>query len=248
MSTRHDGVVRRSLGPALLRPALLTLTATLALAGCSGTEDEADGKPMRGEIRQERKHGLRRASVRDFHSFRVSWVKLALNAGVPMEHVQKVTGHRTAQIVQKHYFQPGKEVFRAALAEKLPALMGGKVRSELTREKICARLETMNAGNWGTVRQELLAGLRALEEKHALIGDARGKGLMCALELVSDREKKTPPAKDVVQKVQDIAYQAGVLMRTSGPNVIISPPLIITAKDVERILSALDEGLTGASK
>lgn len=35
--------MRRSLGPALLRPVLLTLTATLALAGCSGTEDEADG-------------------------------------------------------------------------------------------------------------------------------------------------------------------------------------------------------------
>ena len=43
MSTRHDGVVRRSLGPVLLGPALLTLTTALALAGCSGTEDEADG-------------------------------------------------------------------------------------------------------------------------------------------------------------------------------------------------------------
>lgn len=95
---------------------------------------------------------------------------------------------------------------------------------------------------------ELLAGLQGLKDKHALIGDARGKGLMCAIELVSDREKKTAPAKDVVQKVQDIAYEAGVLMRTSGPNIIISPPLIITATDVQRILSALDEGLTGASR
>lgn len=93
---------------------------------------------------------------------------------------------------------------------------------------------------------ELLAGLQALKEKHELIGDARGKGLMCALELVSDRAKKSPAAKDKVQMVQDIAYKNGVMVRTSGPNIIISPPLIITAKDVPRILNALEAGLTEA--
>ena len=93
---------------------------------------------------------------------------------------------------------------------------------------------------------ELLAGLKELENRHELIGDVRGKGLMCALELVSDRVKKTPAAKDVVQKVQDVAYEAGVMVRTSGANVIMSPPLVITAKDVARIVSALDEGLTAA--
>ena len=132
----------------------------LAQAGFYDADDAGEGQPMRGEIRQERKQGLRKASVRDFHSFRVTWVTLALNAGVPMELVQKVTGHKTAQIVMKHYFQPGKEDFRAALAAKLPALMGGKVQKELTKEQLCAKLERMSANNWSTVRQELLAGLR----------------------------------------------------------------------------------------
>ena len=91
---------------------------------------------------------------------------------------------------------------------------------------------------------ELMAGLNALHAKHQAIGDVRGIGLMCALELVSDRGKKSPPAKETVQKVQDIAYKAGVMVRTSGPNIILSPPLIITAKDVTRIVSALDEGLS----
>ncbi|MGE0279216.1 MAG: aspartate aminotransferase family protein [Rhizobiaceae bacterium] len=94
---------------------------------------------------------------------------------------------------------------------------------------------------------ELLKGLTELAAKHELIGDVRGKGLMCALELVFDRAKKTPAAKDVVQKVHDVAYDAGVMVRTSGPNVIMSPPLIVTAKDVARIVSALDEGLSAAS-
>jgi putrescine aminotransferase len=94
---------------------------------------------------------------------------------------------------------------------------------------------------------ELLTGLTELGAKHELIGDVRGKGLMGALELVSDRVKKTPAAKDVVQKVHDVAYAAGVMVRTSGPNIIMSPPLVINAKDVTRIVSALDEGLTAAS-
>ncbi|OYU37913.1 MAG: aspartate aminotransferase family protein [Pseudorhodobacter sp. PARRP1] len=104
------------------------------------------------------------------------------------------------------------------------------------------------AGNAGARGAELLAGLHALKAKHPLIGDARGKGLMCAVELVTDHTTKAAPAKDVVQKVQDGAYAEGVMMRTSGANIIMSPPLIVTAADVQKILSALDAGLKEASK
>ncbi|MDE2445605.1 MAG: aminotransferase class III-fold pyridoxal phosphate-dependent enzyme [Alphaproteobacteria bacterium] len=93
---------------------------------------------------------------------------------------------------------------------------------------------------------ELLAGLHDLSTRHELVGNARGKGLMCALELVSDRAKKSPAAKDAVQKVQDVAYKNGVMIRTSGSNIIMSPPLIVTRKDIQRIISALDAGLTAA--
>ncbi|HEY5233667.1 MAG TPA: tyrosine-type recombinase/integrase [Verrucomicrobiae bacterium] len=77
----------------------------------------------RGEIHVARKKGLRRASVRDFHSFRVTWVTLALTARVPLELVQKVTGHKTTDIVLKHYFQPGQETFRQALQSAMPKLL-----------------------------------------------------------------------------------------------------------------------------
>jgi putrescine---pyruvate transaminase len=93
---------------------------------------------------------------------------------------------------------------------------------------------------------ELLSGLHKLKEQHELIGDARGKGLMCCLELVSNRQTKSSAAKDVVQKVQEIAYQNGVMVRTSGPNIILSPPLIVTTTDIHRILSALDVAMKGA--
>ncbi|MGV1791056.1 aminotransferase class III-fold pyridoxal phosphate-dependent enzyme [Rhizobium sp. A37_96] len=102
------------------------------------------------------------------------------------------------------------------------------------------------AANAAARGEELLAGLKALQNKHELIGDVRGKGLMCAIELVSDRAKKSGAAKDVVQKVHDATYEAGVMVRTSGANVIMSPPLIVTAGDVQTILTALDAGLAAA--
>ena len=76
----------------------------------------------------------------------------------------------------------------------------------------------------------------------------RGVSRMAALELVSDRAKKSAAAKDVVQKVYDTAYEAGVMVRTSGANVILSPPLVITAADVGRIISALDAGLSAVGR
>ena len=90
----------------------------------------------------ERKHGLRRASVRDFHSFRVTWVTLALTAGVPLELVQKVTGHKTTDIVLKHYFQPGREAFRSALNAAMPKLlMSGSVPDGPTSKNL--KVETL---------------------------------------------------------------------------------------------------------
>ena len=100
------------------------------------------------------------------------------------------------------------------------------------------------ATNAGARGLELMAGLETLKAKHELVGDVRGKGLMCALELVADRKTKAAAAKDVVASVYEGAYEAGVMVRTSGANIILSPPLVITAAEVERIVAALDAGLS----
>lgn len=94
---------------------------------------------------------------------------------------------------------------------------------------------------------ELIAGCRALQEKHDLIGDVRGQGLMVCLELVSDRAAKTPAGKDAVGRLFEATYDAGVMIRVSGNNVILSPPLVLTSGDVTRILDALDAGLQAAA-
>lgn len=77
--------------------------------------------------RKDRGRGCRAASVLDWHALRVTWVTLALSSGVPMEVVKLVTGHKTVEVVLKHYFKPGREQLRALLSDKLPeVLTGGK--------------------------------------------------------------------------------------------------------------------------
>ncbi len=91
--------------------------------------------------------------------------------------------------------------------------------------------------------QELFDGLLALQSRHQPIGDVRGgHGLMCAVELVADRKTKKPADKTIPAKVQAAAYKAGAMVRVSGNNIILSPPLVVTSADVQVILSALEAG------
>lgn len=109
-----------------------------------------------GEIHAKRNGGLRRASVRDFHSFRVTWVTLALTAGVPLELVQKVTGHKTVDVVLKHYYQPGREEFRRALQSAMPKLLTNG--SKTPKDQMLEILDGIKAKTW----KKDAARLRAL--------------------------------------------------------------------------------------
>jgi len=95
-----------------------------------------------------------------------------------------------------------------------------------------------NAAARGT---QLFAGFEALKDKHEIIGDVRGgHGLMTAIEMVSDRDAKTPIDAKTATAIQEATYDAGAMVRVSGPNLILSPPLVLTEADVNTILSALD--------
>ena len=99
-----------------------------------------------------------------------------------------------------------------------------------------------NAAARGT---ELYQGIVALKDRHDIIGDVRGgHGLMLGIEMVSDRATKTPIDKATIGKVQKAAYEAGAMVRMSGPNLMMSPPLILTSDDVQTILGALEAGFS----
>jgi len=95
----------------------------------------------------------------------------------------------------------------------------------------------------------LMARLRELAERHPIIGDVRGMGLMIAVELVRDRATKEP-APDVLGRVQNEAKRRGLIIGRGGlhANVIrICPPLIVSERDVDDAAHILDEAFTVAT-
>jgi 4-aminobutyrate aminotransferase len=92
--------------------------------------------------------------------------------------------------------------------------------------------------------------LEELQEKHALIGDVRGMGLMQALELVEDRTTKQPSPAGTTALMEE-ARKRGLLLGKGGfyGNVIrMSPPLNISKADVDEAVRILDESFAALKK
>ncbi len=92
-------------------------------------------------------------------------------------------------------------------------------------------------------------GLSELQQRHRLIGDVRGMGLMLGVELVTDRTSKEP-ATAATAAVVESARRDGVLLGKGGlaGNVLrIKPPMCITREDVDYALAALDRAFTEAA-
>ncbi|HMD54925.1 MAG TPA: aminotransferase class III-fold pyridoxal phosphate-dependent enzyme, partial [Phycisphaerae bacterium] len=91
--------------------------------------------------------------------------------------------------------------------------------------------------------------LTALAQKHSLIGEVRGMGLMLGVELVKDRVSKEPATKETAAVVE-LARQRGLLLGKGGlwGNVLrIKPPMCVSMDDADFIADCLDEVLPLAS-
>jgi adenosylmethionine-8-amino-7-oxononanoate aminotransferase len=97
-------------------------------------------------------------------------------------------------------------------------------------------------GNVARLGPHFMERLKALQARHALIGDVRGVGLMVCLELVSDRATRAtlPRGAKQVSQVAREAYRRGAMIRTSGPNIILSPALTISREQLDLLCDALD--------
>ncbi len=101
---------------------------------------------------------------------------------------------------------------------------------------------TENAAEVGTYLQALLMGL---SEKHAMIGDVRGRGLAIGVELVSNREARTPAAREAA-KVVYRAFELGLVLYYVGMNsnvLEMTPPLTLSRAEAEEAVSILDRAL-----
>lgn len=85
--------------------------------------------------------------------------------------------------------------------------------------------------------------LDELKEEYEIIGDVRKKGLMIGIELVKDREKKTP-AKEETGRIRDLARERGLLIGSSEVKdcvLRIQPPLVIRREQIDVALVILEE-------
>ncbi|MEM9634413.1 MAG: aspartate aminotransferase family protein [Pseudomonadota bacterium] len=126
----------------------------------------------------------------------------------------------------------------------LACAAGVAVLDELKRQDLIG-----NAAKIGDVLKQELASLM---DRYPFIGDVRGKGLLLAFELVSNRETMSPLPKDfnAFNRLVDLSYERGLIIysrRTrgghEGDHFLVCPPLIVTREQVNEIMEILTESL-----
>ncbi len=106
--------------------------------------------------------------------------------------------------------------------------------------------------------EQALQGLGALMEKHSILGDVRGKGLMYGFELVADQETKRPfpPSQRLSVALENAALKRGLITYpctgtidgTLGDMMLMAPPLVISPSQINDILNILDDSLDEVEK
>lgn len=119
------------------------------------------------DIRANRAHGMRRASLKDFHSLRTTWITEALTRGVSIETVKRISGHRTVEVVTTHYFRPGQDQVRAALADALPALLtSGETedgeKPQAPKEQVLEICKGMTSKTWEKDVERIVALVKCM--------------------------------------------------------------------------------------
>lgn len=134
----------------------------------------------------------------------------------------------------------------AAFTRPSASTLGGNPVSTAAGLAVLAYLKKANLIENAKIRgAQLKAGLQELAQKHPIIGDIRGLGLMVGAELVRNRQSLEPASEEVdlvLEKMKD----RGIIVGKNGENrnvLAMQPPLVITKEDVDFFLQNLDEVL-----
>ncbi len=149
----------------------------------------------------------------------------------------------------------GVTMTRPEIAESFKGLQistfgGNPVTCVAARATIAVMEEDNLRENSAVVGAYYRAKLEELQQKHRLIGEVRGMGLLQGIELVKDRNTKEPAPQET-NRVMDEAKNRGLLIGKGGlyANVLrTSPPLNIGKADVDVAIRILDEAFTAVEK
>src|SRR5271163_4235372 len=148
----------------------------------------------------------------------------------------------------------GLTVARADVADAFKGLtistFGGNPVTTTAAKAVIDFIEEQNLmANCTDTGGYLRSGLEDLRDKHSLIGEVRGMGLLQAIELVEDRKTKEPAAKQT-NMLMEAARENRILIGKGGMygNVIrLSPPMNIGRSDVDQFIGLLDKSLTACA-
>ena len=145
-----------------------------------------------------------------------------LGAGLPL------SATTTSHAVEQDCYDKDYLFYTTHAADPLPAAVGAKVIEIVVRDQLAARAEEL--GNY------LKEQLRSLQQRHAVIGDVRGRGLLLGVELVTDRQTKTP-APDIGMEVSRRCLELGACLnigrRATAGVFRIAPPLTVSRDEID---------------
>ena len=148
-----------------------------------------------------------------------------------------------AVVAQKHIAAPMAEKFMFHTYGANPtSCAAGRAVLEVIRED---RVQE----NARVVGAALLERLQDLKQRHAAIGDVRGRGLMLAIEMVKDRKTKEPDAA-TTSAVFEACRDSGLILSKSGPYqscLRMVPPLCLSLDDVDTVAEGLDRAFASAA-
>jgi 2,2-dialkylglycine decarboxylase (pyruvate) len=151
---------------------------------------------------------------------------MALSAVMTTDRVAKVADERNFFFYTTHVNDP------------LPAAVGLKVLEIVRRDRLIERARV--AG------EKLGAGLLRLKQRHACIGDVRGRGLLRGLEFTTFAGRDATSISNAVTEASLEAGLAANIVRsgTSGGTMRIAPPLIVKDEELDEGLALLDKAIT----
>jgi taurine--2-oxoglutarate transaminase len=87
-------------------------------------------------------------------------------------------------------------------------------------------------------------GLAELAERHAVIGEVRGRGVFWALDLVADRDTRAPLGPETMAALKTAMIERGLLPMVAENRIHVVPPCVVTADEVAEAISIYDEALS----
>jgi 2,2-dialkylglycine decarboxylase (pyruvate) len=156
-----------------------------------------------------------------------------LGAGLPLAAI--VTNGE----LEERAHERGFLFYTTHVSDPLVASVGNTVLDVLEAEDLVAQAATRGA--------QLHAGLRELGERHAVVGDVRGRGLMQGLEFVTDRRTKAS-SPDLGVAITERSLELGlhvnvVQLREMGGTLRIAPALTTTPEELALGLEMLDQAI-----